>query len=803
MRLIKLITAAFCTTGVFLCTYIQAADCNDISAYYGFGEMEVVKLDWGIENLNIADFNGDGRNDIAIVNNRKSNIELLVQKQAVGPDEPQVAVDANDIDINQIIPPIRFEKQNVAVSQKIFSLVTGDLNSDGMTDLAFYGEPKGLYVLLQKKDEAEKNKSKVMSWRTRKKIKIDDGLLTSNALVCCDINNDGAKDLIMAGQDNIYIILQQKGGDSPAEAVKYPTSALTLSVEIADLNGDKINDLVIVTNDDEKPIHVRFGLKDGQLGPEVRFFVETPFALQLKDIDGDANDEILTIDSRGGRLICYKFTSEKEISDDWPIVFYPLAGGDENTKRDLVIGDFDGNGLIDVIISDPDAAELVFYKQMPLLGLAEPARFPAFAAIDSLSAADTDGDKKQEIGVLSIKEKVIGIAEFENDRLSFPRPLKIAGEPSAMELADIDRNGSTDCVYVSKDANDIRSLRVYYDLEATVKSGGKKPEKSGKDSSVLELKNLASNPDGLKVMDVDQDGLQDVLIFVRYEQPVLIRQIQKGKFEIIDSPNQQASLIKDASLSSVAAANVDEKSGDELLIAQNNFARSLLFTGGESWNIIDQYNAKNTENKISAVAAFDIDQKGNKNRPSVLLLDSGKGQLQILKAGEDKIYRFEKELNVGKWNAAAHLKMLYAPLAGSTVKNILIFDGEKFSLMTPPVTGSIQQRLEQQFIYETKIKNGVYGNIAAGDINSDGKTDIVMLDYNQNHIEILTFDSKSNLIPAMRFKVFERKVYRDGKTSDKYTSVEPREIKIADVTGDGKNDLVTVIHDRIIIYPQD
>ena len=34
-------------------------------------------------------------------------------------------------------------------------------------------------------------------------------------------------------------------------------------------------------------------------------------------------------------------------------------------------------------------------------------------------------------------------------------------------------------------------------------------------------------------------------------------------------------------------------------------------------------------------------------------------------------------------------------------------------------------------------------------------------------------------------------------------SVEPRELEVADVTGDGKNDLVTIIHDRIIIYPQD
>jgi hypothetical protein len=54
----------------------------------------------------------------------------------------------------------------------------------------------------------------------------------------------------------------------------------------------------------------------------------------------------------------------------------------------------------------------------------------------------------------------------------------------------------------------------------------------------------------------------------------------------------------------------------------------------------------------------------------------------------------------------------------------------------------------------------------------------------------------------MRFRIFEQKSYRNAKARSK-VSVEPRELTVADVTGDGRNDLVTVIHDRIIIYPQD
>jgi len=780
----------------------EEMDVNNLAAYYGFEDMEVIKLDWGIQNLRIADFNGDGRSDIAVVNNRKAKIELLIQKEAIGPGETEVAVDPEDVDINVLTPPTRFDKQAVAVSQKVYSFVCGDLNSDGMMDLAFYGEPKGLYIILQKASEAEAGEVRRLKWRTRKKIKIDDGLVTADVLVCADLNNDGADDLVLAGRDAVYLILQKADG-SLAEPVKYPTTALTRAVEVGDMNGDGINDLVLVANDSEKPIHVRFGLESGQLGPQERFFIENPFGLQLYDIDRANGDEILTVDSRSGRLICYGYASEREADADWPILFYPLASGEGSTRRDLAVGDFDGDGLADVVISDPGAAELIFYRQTAEFGLSEPARFPAFADIESLSGADIDGDGKTEIVVLSVKEKVIGRVEFEEERFSFPKPVEIVAEPLAMDIADVDHDGGIDCVYISKDANDIRALRVIYDLGQAdeVEEG---PATAGEDDAAgpaLELKELASNPDGLSILDVDHDGLEDILIFVKYELPVLVRQTQKREFELIDSPGAHMSLIKDAFLRSIAVADVDGRAGEELLVAQQNFARSLVLAGGEGWSIIDQYNARGTEDRILAVGAFDIYGEVLGSRPAILLLDGAKGQLQVLQAGEDKTYRFERELNVGKWNAAKHLKMLFASLTGRRAESILLFDSEKFALITPPVGGEVRQ-LEQKFSYETKIKDGVYGNLQGGDINSDGRADIIMVEYKRNHIEILALDGAMKPVPAMRFKIFEQKGYRDAKQRGK-SGVEPRELKIADVTGDGRDDLVTVIHDRIIIYPQD
>ena len=61
----------------------------------------------------------------------------------------------------------------------------------GPMDLAYYGDPRGLYVICQKAAESEPNKPKKLSWQTRKKITIEDGLLTQSSLVCGDLNNDG------------------------------------------------------------------------------------------------------------------------------------------------------------------------------------------------------------------------------------------------------------------------------------------------------------------------------------------------------------------------------------------------------------------------------------------------------------------------------------------------------------------------------------------------------------------------------------------------------------------------------------
>ena len=55
------------------------------------------------------------------------------------------------------------------------------------------------------------------------------------------------------------------------------------------------------------------------------------------------------------------------------------------------------------------------------------------------------------------------------------------------------------------------------------------------------------------------------------------------------------------------------------------------------------------------------------------------------------------------------------------------------------------------------------------------------------------------LVPATRWQVFEERTFRSRRNDE----AEPREAVVADVTGDGKADLIVLVARRILVYPQE
>ena len=101
--------------------------------------------------------------------------------------------------------------------------------------------------------------------------------------------------------------------------------------------------------------------------------------------------------------------------------------------------------------------------------------------------------------------------------------------------------------------------------------------------------------------------------------------------------------------------------------------------------------------------------------------------------------------------------------------------------------------------YETPIRDGWLHDVTSGDLDSDGRRDLVFLETARNYVDLVRFEAPHRLGSGNRWPVFEERTFRQRRNE----VPEPREAVVADVTGDGKNDLLLIVHDRVLLYPQE
>ncbi|HKE00138.1 MAG TPA: VCBS repeat-containing protein [Planctomycetota bacterium] len=732
-----------------------------------FGGPRIVRLEDGIHSPRIADFDGDGHGDLAVVNNAKARIELLLRRSSAA-----VAAPASAQEREKNVPaddPI-FEKKGVVTEKRVGGFAVGDFDGDGRIDLAWYGTPRALVVAYQ----GEKG-----AFDRRREFDVRDGSESPGAMAAGDLDGDGKTDLALLAETDVVVFHQGKQG--LGEPKRLPSALKDVpELRIADLDGDGRADLLLLASSDPAALRVRLQLADGTIGPEIAF--ETPAPLRsIAVAPGEKGNDILAVAQASGTL--RRMRLRPEAAPEGGVAFgrprlFPFGDARASRKRSVAVGDVNGDGRLDVVATDPAAARVLLYLQTPSGELAGPEPYPSYRECTNALVTDLDGDGAREVVVLSGEEKAVGAMAWSEGRLAFPRAIPIDGIPLAMDAADLDGDGAVDLAIASRKDEKAK------DASITILYGAKK----GAAERVEIALPAASEIGGLAIGDLDRDGRADLLVCMPFDEARVLRGGEGRKLTEIPTDV----LTKTVSLRGLtdAACSFGDVDGDgrpELLFASKGYARAVALKPSGEAEILEQANGRPASEIVAAVA---VDLDGDK-KPEVALLDRAARSILILRRDAHGVFEIERELEVGAFEFAG---LLAEDVTGDPRRDLLVVGLEKLGVVPVGRNDLVPAEIDT---FESPEREAHLTTITVGDLGGPRGAEVVVLDPGSKRVEILSpqADGWKRLVS---WRVYEEKSFERGAGKG-----EPHAAAIGDVTGDGVSDLVLLAHDRVLVYPRE
>lgn len=761
MRNKLLLTAAF---GLAATALAAAPDARRL------GAPTVMKLDWDIDSVHAADIDGDGRTDLAAINNETGRIELLLRLK---PGEKTPAPRTLREDRWQpVLDDAPFRRLSVSGSADMGALALADLDGDGRIDLVYTSSRDPLTVV---------SRDKSGEWTVRRTFTRYEAAPGDRTLAVADLDGDGGKRLVLLSKSGLLVFPKFTAGGPVPEPKLYATGADNPGqLSVADIDADGRADIAYLSRGDKPELRVRFGLTGGGFGPERAFRTEyagVNLSTRLPAHGGGTGFAGVSLRKRALEIFDIRrdegpFNAADSVS---PALYSP-ASSLKSPALATFVGDIASRGKT-LLVADARGAAIRVFRRAANGVFEEPVSYPAPANLTAVAGGSFGGVD----GYFCIGEKdgSLGFSSFdEKGRPGFPSEVKIEGSPVA--LATTHRRhgyGDTVAYVVSKDDKKARLTTLH-------KNG-----KGGKIETLVstEIDPAAKDAEGVIVGEI---AGRRILIIPCGRAPAVLLAAQTAgdgddkPFEVIAKDSAlRKGLLSGIGFSDIGFGDPDGDGKTELLVAAPGFIRALTLDAKGDLVVKDQFNTRRPGDKPRCPTVVKF--KGE-TTPGLLFYNETDKGLESLAPDEKGVFRYRRTVETGALDPQA----VYATATG------LLHIGRDRIAETDLAAAGLKLTVLDRF--ETDLPGIVHGVVEIGKFTGGASPDLVLIDSRSHYLELVRRTEAGAWKSALHFPLFEENPFYRGRRN---AGSEPHDGLCADLDGDGHPDLVLLMHDRLLVYP--
>jgi hypothetical protein len=342
------------------------------------------------------------------------------------------------------------------------SVVFSDLDGDGKSDMIATNTGSNNISVFR-------NTSTIGVASFATKLDFATGVGTSG-VATGDLNGDGKLDIVSSNYNSmdISIFINTTTGSTISFATKIdiptwdimPPSGFVnpLGVVINDMNGDGKPDIA-VANFSIASVALFRNTTSGATPTFVRQLLTTsitgPRELAVGDMDGDGKSDLVVSDEAGTKVLAYRNTSPVGVAFTFDS---PVIGVTGTAPRGVSLGDLDQDGKLDIAVVNSGSASVSVFRNTSTSGsisISSKTDFTSGTSPREVVLADVDGDGKLEMAASSNTPASSSLRIFRNTStsgfISFAANVTFPAGNNALGVAleDVDNDGKVDAAVTS------------------------------------------------------------------------------------------------------------------------------------------------------------------------------------------------------------------------------------------------------------------------------------------------------------------------------------------------------------------